>query len=227
MKHICLLLVLCGVTGCISPIYDRSEVGYIQDGFDETSLEKGGLALLPVTAAKGQQIYRYSFGDAINEAVLGIKPDLKYLEWRGTISILNQANLVGEYEQAISSYHETGILDRELMRRLGEAVGVRYLLFIELHQFYTTSQTEYDPLVGFRTDKRAKVGVSAQVWDCSVSDVVWGGRGIAKSQGTVLSPCPEEYAEYSRIAATGLIRRLLNIFPEKSHIDRATPDYWR
>ena len=203
------------IIGCIpAPIRNISEVGYIKEGFSESSLESEGLALLPIVAGQGQEAYRRPLAEAINQSIQKAKPELKFLNWEETMSILNKEKLVEKYQKAISSYRETAIIDHDLLQEIGEALGTRYLLFISLEEFHKSSKSQYYIGAGWHTSKTAKVDAFAQIWDCSTGDVVWEGRGAAESEGTELT-YDEGYEKYCNIAAEGLICKLFNIKPIK------------
>jgi len=185
---------------CAAVIYDKSSVQYIKDDFSSETFYNGGLAILPVVSGQGQEGYRRPFGEALNKGINTMLPGLHYLQWQRTMNVLNQHCLVEDYKKAILSYRETAILDKNLIRKIGEALELRYLLFVSLEEFHKASQTNYNILVGFHTTKTARINGFAQIWDCTNGDVVWDGIGLAESKGGDLT-YEKDYIEYAKIAA--------------------------
>lgn len=208
IKQLIVGTALCVVLlGCAANICDKSKVQYVKEGFSSTSLESGGLALLPVVAGQGQEGYRRPFAESLNKAIASLKPNLKFLKWQKTMEILNEQNLTETYQNVISTYRETAIIDKNFLHEIGYALGVRYLLFVSLQEFHKASQTSYNILSGWSTTKTARVNAFAQIWDCGTGDVVWEGIGLAESKGGELT-YEKEYEEYAHIAAEGLARKL-------------------
>lgn len=207
---------------CAAVIYDKSSVQYIKDDFSSDDLYNGGLAILPVVSGQGQEGYRRPFGEALNRGINTMLPRLHFLPWQQTMNILNQHGLVEDYQKAILSYRETAILDKNLILKIGEALDLRYLLFVSLEEFHKTSQTDYNILVGFHTTKTARINGFAQIWDCTNGDIVWEGIGLAESKGGDLT-YEKDYTEYAKIAANGLVKLLPKVLNSKSSVNIKKP----
>ena len=209
-KLIFLLMVATLLMSCAASIRDLSKVQYVREGFNKDSIAQYGIALLPVVAGQGQEGYRRPFGDAINENIKNKAPDLDYIPWKQTMDLLNEYSLTEEYQDIILQYQTTSIIDKTLMRDLGDALNVRYLLFVSLEDISKTESTSYDIFLGVHTTKTAFVNGFAQLWDCLLGDVAWEGYGTAYSKGGSYT-YEKDYKEYSNVAARGLVRRLLNV----------------
>jgi len=205
---LCILLI-----GCAATIRDKSQVQYVKEGFVPASLETGGLALLPVLAEEAQETYRRPFADFLNKSIQSLKPELKFRTWQETMSALNERGLAEKYQRAISTYRETAILDRNLLRKMGDALGVRYLLFVRLGELQRSSETITNPIhsiiFGRTTVKTARLNSFAQIWDCSIGDVVLEAQGAAVTSKISELQKEKGREEYSRVAAEGLARKLL------------------
>ncbi|MCK4448131.1 MAG: hypothetical protein KAW56_13750 [Candidatus Marinimicrobia bacterium] len=198
------------IVSCAATIRDISEVSYIKEGFNTTSLQVGGLALLPVHAGAGQEGYRRPLADAIDKMVITLNPNLKFSKWQETAQVLSEHELVKTYQDVILTYRETAILNEDFLHKLGSALGKRYLMFVSLERFHKASKTTYSMWSGWETTETAEVNAFAQIWDCSTGDVVWEGFGAAKSVGTELM-YTKGYGEHAQLAAEGLIRKLFNL----------------
>ena len=210
---------------CAAIIQDLSKVQYVKEGFNKDLLFQHGIALLPIVAGQGQEGYRRPFGDAIDENIKNKVPDLNYITWQQSMDLLNNYSLTEEYQNIILQYQTTSIIDKNLMRDLGEALNVRYLLFVSLEDFSKSQSTSFDFFFGWRTEKTAIVNGFAQLWDCIQGDVTWEGYGTAYSTGDALT-YEKDYIEYSNVAANGLVMRLFDLQPEKPQKDYDPYDSW-
>jgi hypothetical protein len=210
-------------TGCATTIRDVSRVLYVAETFHPESLRREGLALLPVTAGAGQEGYRRPMGDALAQRCAALMEDGRFLTWQETMEILNEKDLADVYDDLIETYRTTSILRREAVRRLAEALRVRYLLFASLERFHTRTALTYNIISGLNTQRKTEVSVFCQVWDGRNGDVVWEGAGVANSSGGELT-YDRPYEVYADVAAKGVVRRLFQLAePEQ---ERQAPNPW-
>jgi len=191
-------------------IVDRSQVSYVGGDFTPQHLRTEGAGMLPVVAGQGQEAYRRPMADQMSIAVTSAMGEGTFLDWRQTMEGLNAADLSDAYQSLIATYRETAILRRETVSKLGQALGVRYLLFVSLEEFHKKSSTSYSVFSGMQTTRKAQVNAFCQVWDCLTGDVVWEGAAAANSQGGELT-YDKPYSEYARVAAEGVTRRLFQL----------------
>jgi len=208
MFHRCVFVIVAFtlLMGCTAGIHDIWKVQYVNEEFGADSLKRGGIAVLPVVAGKGQEVYWRPFAEALNVAIQSFRPELKFLNPEETMSVLNGRGLAETYQSAILTYRETAIIDRGLLREIGEALGVRYVLFVSLEEFHEVSEINFSGYWGWTTYV-SRVNAFAQIWDCPTGDVVWEGLGTTRWMGGNRT-YEKEYKKYCRIAAEGLAGKL-------------------
>jgi len=209
MFRYCLFLMVVStmLMGCAGPavIYDISKVQYVKEGFGAEPLNSGGLALVPIVAGRGLESHLRKFGEALIFAIQSLRPELKLLKSEETISVLNERGLGEKFGSAIDRYRGTGLIDKGFLREIGEALGVRYLLFVSLEEVQKTRELNYDIFLGWRRRTIATASAFGRVLDCATGDVAWEGLGTAESKGGT----ERDYEEYCRIAAEGLACQLV------------------
>lgn len=213
-KHLNAILALAlafFITGCMATIKNATEVSYTSPTYSSHQLVEDGLAVLPITAGSGLEGYRRPFGNWINHYVDSVgNQDFKYSDWQTTMSELNDAGLSADYNDAISSYRQTSVLDQTFLSELQSAVGPRFYLYIQLGNFEQTSNTEYNAFTGLETTRTNEVSAYAQIWDAQTGDVVWEALSEAtSSSNSDLVALSDNPGEYSRILAEGLAMELL------------------
>ena len=194
-------------SGCATVIRDKSRVNYMGDGFGPDYLHNGGLAMLPAVPGQAPEGHHPPMGEQVSSAVATAMGECTFLDWRETMDRINAADLSGTYQDLITTYRETAILQQDNVAQLGDTLGVRYLLFVSLEDFHSKTQTSYNFLSGVQTVRTSQVSAFCQVWDCEPGDVVWEGSATANSQGGEFT-YDKPYSEYARVAANGVTRRL-------------------
>ena len=226
MLSVALVVIVIAVmmTGCAATIYDKSSVSYVDAAFSPTHLRTHGLALLPVVAGQGQEGYRRPLGDCLAASTEELMGGGHFLGWRETMAALNEQDLSDEYEDLIGTYRETAILRQEAVNELGLALGVRYLLFVSLERFHTSTSTTYNAFTGLNSERTSAVNAFCQVWDTATGNVVWEGAAAARSAGNEFT-YDKPYEEYARKAADGLTARLFGVKTEKQDYDHLRRDF--
>lgn len=199
--------------GCAATPAIQGKSSYVATGFDSGAIEIERLALLPIVAGAGVEGYRRPFGDAINASAGSLLPKASYLPWQETMQKLNEADLVEDYQQAISAYASTSIVPRRLIQSMSEATGTKYFMYVSLNS--PMSSTTQKPSVWSGTSTETHIGVSAtgQVWDVN-GDVVWEGIGISEIKASsdnlqIVSAEERSLDLHSQRAADALLKAAL------------------
>lgn len=212
-KVFSLALLVAGLTGCAASMQAGADTQYAADFFDGNALARGGLALLPVTAGQGQEAFRRPFGGALNATMdsVGRGYGINVTPWNRTMQAINDADLAGDYNDAIRGYRETAILDARLLTQIGEATGRRYLLYTILGDFEEGATVRRSAISGDLTAYDAQgTSAFAQVWDTQTGDVVWEGKAAARSDaGEFTYIKDDDPAAYSRAMAEVLADEIM------------------
>lgn len=202
-----ILAAALGLCGCAARIVDQSRTQYLNETFTAADLQEGGLALLPVTAGDGQEGYRRPLGDYLNARLPDAVPGGRVLSWQAAMDSINNNSKVSAYEQMITGYQKTSIVNRELVRELFATLGVRYALYCSLQDFSEQSKTNYNLFTGFSTTKTAQVIAQCLVIDLSSGDVAQEIIGHTTAVGgdfSTMSP----YEAYAAILAQAVLSKL-------------------
>lgn len=157
-------------------IIDTSCSGYKNIDFSRQALADEGIGIMPVLGGDEKEQYRRPTGDALTKYFREAFGDSKVMSTSQVITTLNDNDLADEYTQALSGYTVSGIVPKNLIAKLGDALGARYLLYTrlladsEVGQISTGSYTS----TSLQVDE---VYVQTQVWDTQLGDVVWEGKG--------------------------------------------------
>jgi hypothetical protein len=173
-------------SGCAAKVMDNSQLQYLAPEFTENSLAEHGLSLLPIVAGHGQEGLRRPLGAKLDSNLTNQLPDDKFIGTIQTLDLINEANLTEAYAQMIDDYAQAAILNKSTLRRIGEAIGIRYLLHVKLLDQSHTETIGPALLSDDIINRQIKnVSIFGQVWDCHLGDVVWEGTGDVAVQTEV------------------------------------------
>ena len=206
---ICLLAVLAG--GCATQRSPQTagdaQVSVLT--LPPGALEAYGLAFLTPSTVTGQEEDKQSLAQSFVEAVVRARPGLRPVSLPVALTAINGAGLAGEYKQLLEDYRLTGVLNREGIARIGQAVGARYLAQLKLASFRQESKSRFGAL-GLRIfdTKSTTVRLFLQVWDSRDGAIVWEG---AVELTLAYDSVSEETATFDSVIAASarqLIERL-------------------
>ena len=168
------ILSSCSVTSEVS-----NDVTYTSNSFSVKALNDSGLSLLPVVADRGVEGYRRPFGDRMNAVGDSLLKNFK--DWNETLQTLNDSDLVSEYNSAIQSYQQTGIVDKSLLEKMAEATGDNYFLFVQLGSPTSEKDYSYDMWSGYLSESETTaISAFALIWGAEEGDIVWEGYASAE-----------------------------------------------
>ena len=212
-----LLLLAALLAGCSAKIQVHNQTTYAGAEFGKVSIEEHGLAILPVVAGMGMEGYRRPFGVSLDSVAADHLEYGSYLTWEDTMDLLNDAELVSDYNEAIAGYQQTSIIDRSLIEKMAEATETRYFFYVTLFP-PTDERTIGRGLTGIlREDQRLGISAFGQVWDAE-GDVVWEGTGsseVKSGQWLQIDAEGKDFSVHSNNAARALFRAMLGLEPEE------------
>jgi hypothetical protein len=204
-----LLLVSIFLASCAVSSTVRQNVTYISQDFSKQSIDSRGLSLLPIVAGSGVEGYRRPFGEAMNQSADSALTN--FMRWNETLDRLNDAQLVSDYNNAIQSYQQTGIIDRSILQKMYEATGKNYFFYVELLPPTADRDLKYNYFSGGVTRTETKsVTAFGLVWSAIDGDVVWEGSATAEVTTGDYSYTQETDMQRAEKVAKTLMNSLLN-----------------
>jgi hypothetical protein len=141
-----------------------------------TELEQRGLGFLTPSSVTGQEEDRQALAMAFIEVLATERPDMKLVSLPQALTAINRAGMAVDYRRMIEDYRLTGLLSRDVLKRVGAATGARYLVQLKLAGFNQESRNRWGAL-GFRIfdTKITNMRLFMQVWDSDDGAIVWEG----------------------------------------------------
>jgi hypothetical protein len=139
-------------------------------------LETAGVAFITPSAATGQeeekQAVALTFADVLKEA----RPQIRVVSLAQALGAINKAGLSEPYRRMYDDYRYTGLFDRDMLRKVGEITGARYIAQLKLQRFGQGEKERFGAL-GFRIieTRYASIRLFFQIWDSNDGTIAWEG----------------------------------------------------
>jgi hypothetical protein len=166
------------------------------------------IAVLPVTTSEGSESYRDVIGDSILAAAERAHPGVRFMPAAEALDRLNDAGLAERFATLLLAYSETGLYDRALLRKVGEALEVDHVL--QLHVGYDrvneVGARLFEPGEIYEAD-RQNLYVTTVLWDVRRGDRAWEAAGTSTTRDAEYE-LPRSFADVVSITASRLAERL-------------------
>lgn len=137
-------------------------------------LAASGLAFLTPSTVTGQEQEKQAVAFVFADIIKREKQGLRVVTLAETLGAINKAGLADDYKRMYDDYRDTGLLSREVLRRVGAATGARYLVQLKLQGFGQGSKERFG-IFGIRIveTQYAHVRLFFQIWDSADGSVAW------------------------------------------------------
>jgi len=176
---------------------------------DPLAFRTDGVGFLTPIAATGQEANRVPLAVAFSSSLSDTFADLEVVTLSEVLSSVNRDGLAADYRAMMDDYAATGVLEKETLRRVGEAAGARYLGLLELADFDQGENRRFS-IGGLRLldTKLASIRVSWQIWDSATGAIAWEGTDELHYAYDTGRERPVTFGFVADQAASNLIARI-------------------
>ena len=214
--HISLVLIIALATGCSSSIYGwqvRTNSAEFAPSFDPGRLTQEPVAVFGALTMPGLRGNEVGLDFMLAQVLHKVAPQIQVISPQRSMSKINEQGLASEYTQMRADAEQSHILSRESLKKLGAAMGVRYVFQPRLAAF---TQTMYDRwtfpgfgvlLVQVRT---SNLRISLQLWNTETGELLWASRAEGTMQSEAVSKDPVYFEDAARVALGSIVSDFLN-----------------
>jgi hypothetical protein len=172
-------------------------------------LKAHGIAFITPSTATGREEEKQAVAFLFADTMMRNRADVRVVSLPETLSAINRENLAGDYKRMYDDYRDTGLFKRDILERVGQVTGTRYIAQIKLQEFSEGSKERFGAL-GFRIveTRYARVRLFFQVWDSSNGTIVWEGLEEILYAHERISEEPVTYQKAVARTAQELVGRL-------------------
>jgi hypothetical protein len=176
MKRMLVALLAVAGAACTTPPVYYSTVQHQPSALGAGQLESGGIAFLTPSTVTGQEQEKQAVALTYADVLKRERPAIKVVTLAQTLSAVNRAKLVEPYRRMYDDYRDTALFPADVLQRVSQATGTRYLAQLKLQGFSQASKGRFG-LFGFRVSETliGDLRVYFQVWDSEDGSIVWEG----------------------------------------------------
>ena len=136
------------------------------------------VAALGLISPAGLQGFAPILSNALKTALEQTHPPIRAISFQETGNLLNDRGLAADYADLVSGFARSGILDRERLRRVGAALGSRYVLLPGLVQFDEEVIDKFEAAgVKVVRNRVTTLRLWLQLWDTKTGHNLWESTG--------------------------------------------------
>jgi hypothetical protein len=176
-----LVLTALFLTSCSTPLHTwdvHTTSTPRSPSLDTAALAVEPVATLGLAAPAALQGFGPALSHALGDALLETSPPIRAIPTYETVNRLNNQGLAVEYEDLVSSFARSGVLERQRLRRIGEALGTPYVLQPGLAEFGQVVGDKFE-VMGFKLVKTrlTTLRLWLQLWDTRTGEILWESSG--------------------------------------------------
>ena len=140
------------------------------------ALQQHGVAFLTPSTVTGQEQDQQMAALIFAEQMRVQLPAVRVQSLPESLGAINRAGLAPEYRKMVEDYRETGIFPRDMLTKVGSAIGTRYLVQLKLAAF-SQDMRERVSIFGVRLFQtlHANIRLYMQIWDAETGTIAWEG----------------------------------------------------
>jgi hypothetical protein len=201
-------LIILGLIGCAGPF--RQAQFTVDESFRAPDLHLEGSRVGFIMLSPSQRLEDRSIVmDLLGKLFQEKRGDIEVLLPSQSLSLINQAGIAKEYNEAVKDYQTSGILDRRMITKVGEVLNVRYLLHLSLIGFDQYASTRFSVL-GLRAidSQSAKMRLFVQILEADRGTIVWEASGEGIITREEFRARPITFHEIAQLACQRLVEKL-------------------
>jgi hypothetical protein len=147
------------------------------------------VATLDLIAPASLQGLAPLFCNSLAIALEKANPPIRATSFRETGNLLNDRGLAGDYAKLVSGFAQSGVLEHEQLRRIGAALGSRYVLLPGLAEFDESVIDRFETM-GLKV-VRNRVTIMRlwlELWDTNTGQNLWESFGEVTVVSAILAP---------------------------------------
>ena len=158
--------------------------------FDVAELAREPVATyLGLLTPAGLQGFSSSLSHALILALSEASPPIRGIASHETANVLNEQGLATKYADLLSGFVRSGILERARLRRIGSALGSRYVLLPGLTEFNQVLLDKFEAFgVKLVKNRVTTLRLWLQLWDARTGQILWESAGEATVASEILRP---------------------------------------
>ncbi|WP_146216245.1 hypothetical protein [Nitrospira lenta] len=209
------LLFMCA-TGCEGSLYGwrvRTNSTLVGASFYQVPVDEKPVAIFPALSMRSLRGTEVGMSAILGDILSKLIPNWKVIGEQATLTGINTQGLGAEYIRMRADAEPSHLLDRDALRKIGKALGVRYIFQPRLATF-TQAMTDRARFPGFNIrlmqTRSSTVRMSLQLWDVESGELMWSSVAEAALESEAISQDPVFLEDAVRLTFGSLMADFLN-----------------
>lgn len=167
------------------------------------------IALLTVVGGDSRQEQKTLLVDFVSESIKKRNPHARVVPYWEGLNVINSEGYTADYAQMMQEYSTTGILNKRILGKFGDVLGVKYFIQPKLTDFSQQQSTRFS-LLGltlFKTHE-TQIKLYFEVWEAKTGKIVWIGSTEANMASENYASRPIPFEEIARYAVDNLVLKM-------------------
>ena len=211
-----LILIAVLTVGCSSSFYGwhvRTNSSLPSPTFDRAVLTQHPVAIFGALAPPPLLGSETGLDSILAEVLKTVAPSFKIIPPRETASLVTRNDLAAEYTQMRSQALQSHLLDRGSLKKLGMAIGARYVFQPKLIAFMQIMKDRWElPPIALKVSRiRSSImRLSLQLWDMQTGELIWTSLAEASLEGEAVGQDPVYFEDTARVTMGSIIADFMN-----------------
>lgn len=209
------IVSLLTLTGCASSIYgwqSRTNSTPLAPSFHLGLFEDRAMALFPAVTFAGLRGNEAAISYYLDDILRKLAPKWKIVSPKDAVTRINHHGLAEGYSKLMLDHEQINVLNRDLLRKIADAIGVRYVFQPRLAFFVQTMTDRWKvPAFDVRVaqTRSSIMRLSLQLWDAENGELVWFSVGETNMANEAVSQDPVYLEDIARATLGSMISDLL------------------
>jgi hypothetical protein len=209
-----LFLILTLTAGCSSSIYGwhvRTDSSPPTPVFTQAVIRHEPVAIFGALAQPGLMGTEIGIEAILAQVLTKVAPQIAVIPPKDAFTQINRKGLADEYTRMRNDALQSTILSREPLRKLGAAVGARYIFQPRLTAFsqFMTNRWSFTDIRLAQT-RSSIMRLCLQLWDAETGELLWASLAESAMENEAVGQEPVYFQDAVRVTLGSLIADLLN-----------------
>jgi hypothetical protein len=209
-RHVVAVLALLPLLAACLMANQRYSTPHTEDfGLAAGQLESGGLGFLTPSTVTGQEEDRQPLALVVADVLAQQRQEIRTVGLPETLSAVNRAGLTDAYKRMYQDYRDSGVFEPKVLRQVGDAVGVRYMVQLKMAGFRQDARERFGILgLSILQTQAANIRLFLQIWDTDDGSIVWEGNNELNRAYDTFSERSVSFDTVVRESASELVAKL-------------------
>ena len=207
IKRALMFFIFLTLIGCTTQF--RSNIEHNVHILKKNDLKIQGMAFITPTTITGMEEDKQYLALTFSHALKKLRNEFTIVDLSKALGIINQTNLANDYKTMYDDYAATGIFNKAILEKIGNATNSRYLCQLKLSHFISKAQGRLGLLGLSITDtESANLRLFVQIWDSKKGIIVWEAAQELNYAYDTMDEKPVTFEQMIKFAAADVAKVL-------------------